>query len=197
MIQFNQVSFSFPQKKIFTDLNLQIASGDFIWIRGRNGSGKTTLLRLMIDLLRPQNGSIQRKTDLKTGWMPASDGSFFPRLTGLENLNFFNVISPDEMKLPTFLETEYGREILNTPFFKMSSGMKQMLLLARAELSTPELIILDEPFRSLDESNRKILTEILLKKNQSGMTIIYTSHEDALPASAPVKKWEIKDHALS
>jgi ABC-type multidrug transport system ATPase subunit len=198
MIQFNQVTFNFPQKKIFTDLSFRFEKGDFIWIQGRNGSGKTTLLRLTIDLLRPQTGTIQRNHEVKTGWMPATDGSFFPRLTGQENLNFFSAISDHEMDIPGFLlDTDYGREILRTPFYKMSSGMKQMLLLARAELANPELLILDEPFRSLDNNNRAILSEVLLKKHQSGRTIIFTSHEDALPTSAPVKKWEIKNHALS
>lgn len=195
MISLEKVSFSYAQKKIFEDVNLAVSPGDFLWIKGRNGTGKTTLLRILLDFIKPSEGRVEIKKDLRIGWVPATDSGFFPRLTGLENLIFFAVLSGRELAIPQGLESDFCREVLSTPFQKMSSGMKQFLMLLRAGIDDPDLYLLDEPLRGLDNQNRDLILGHLDKLKASGKTIIMTGHQDG-PGRPGVKNLEIRTHAI-
>lgn len=176
IITFENVSFSFKNKDIFNNLNFTFAQGESYWIKGNNGSGKTSLLRLIMDFHSPQVGQIIKLPQLIMGWAPAVDNSFFPRLTGKENLQFFFELSGKRRQLEIQLKSEIISEILKTPFYKMSSGMKQILILLRSVLMNPDLILWDEPFRSLDQEHILLSLELLKNLHHQNKTIILTSH---------------------
>ena len=176
MIEFVDVGFSYGKKIIFNNLNFKIHRNDLIYIEGQNGIGKTTFLKLILGLLEPQTGKINKDQNLVISWSPATDLSFFPRLTGKENLEIFCKIGNIQYKKPNILDNALGEEILSLPFFKLSSGMKQLLLLARANLKKSDLIILDEPLRGLDHTHQELIHSFIQNEHKQGRAIIFTSH---------------------
>lgn len=196
IINFNEVSFSFKQKEIFKDLNLSIEQGEILWIKGDNGQGKTTLLRLILNFHSPIKGDLFLNPGLKIGWAPSVDNSFFPRLTGKENLDFFYELSDPKEKFNLKINSNVTEEILKTPFYKMSSGMKQLLILLRSLLLNPDLVLWDEPFRSLDLKHQEIVHSLISAMHQEKKTIIFTTHLDYEFNNLPVRKLCIKENNL-
>lgn len=197
IISFENVSFSFKEKAIFNGLNLSIKQGDFLWIKGNNGSGKTSLLRLILDFHSPKEGKITRSPNLSFGWAPAVDNSFFPRLTGQENLRFFYDLSSSKRNFELKLNSPVLHDILKTPFYKMSSGMKQILILLRSLILNPDVILWDEPLRSLDQDHQNISFELLNELHNQNKTIILTSHLENTLMNFPVKKLTISERMLA
>lgn len=197
IISFENVFFSFREKEIFNDLNLSIQQGDFLWIKGNNGVGKTSLLRLILDFHSPQIGNIIRSPNLRFGWAPAVDNSFFPRLTGQENLRFFYDLSSSKGNFDLKLNSPVVHDILKTPFYKMSSGMKQILILLRSLILNPDVILWDEPFRSLDQDHQNISLEILHELHLQKKTIILTSHLENMLIRFPVRQLTISERMLA
>lgn len=196
LIIFENVSFSFKEKEIFNNLNLSINKGEFLWIKGNNGIGKTSLLRLILDFHSPNLGKIIRTPGLSVGWAPAVDNSFFPRLTGRENLQFFYELSSLPGNFELILKSEVVKDILKTPFYKMSSGMKQILVLSRSLILNPDLILWDEPFRSLDHEHQNISFDLLKELQQQKKTVILTSHLENAFTDFPIKTFTIKEKNL-
>lgn len=197
IINFNNVFFSFQEKEIFNGLNLSIQQGDFLWIKGNNGSGKTSLLRLILDFHSPQMGNIIRSPNLSFGWAPAVDNSFFPRLNGQENLRFFYGLSSLKGNFELKFHSPVVQDILRTPFYKMSSGMKQILILLRSLILNPDVILWDEPLRSLDQDHQNFSFELLKELHHQKKTIILTSHLENMLINFPVRQLTISERLLA
>ncbi len=153
------------KKKVLEDIDLDVARGEKFALIGPNGSGKTTLIKIFCGLVLPTSGRLYIKgTDvvknpgraiLSTGFCLDSERSFYYRLSGRKNLMFFaalNRLNSSEAKhrvdeLITELDMGHFADRL---FMQYSSGQKQRLALARALLTQPEIIFLDEPTKSLD-----------------------------------------------
>gem|GEM_PF-1868181 len=153
-----------PQETLFSDLNFQLSRGELLGITGSNGSGKTTLIRMLAGAILPETGTILHKgvstavkpSPLNVGYQTSEDGGFFDRLTGLENLRFFATHYRVPRKLWSQCKEDWSQgssfqRALETKFFHCSSGMKRMLSLFRALTFCPDLVILDEPLRGLDQ----------------------------------------------
>lgn len=197
MISLKKITHAFDGKHwVLKDLDLQISPGERLAIEGQNGAGKTTLLRILATLLLPTSGEAtidgislkQNSQDIRKriGWMPSSENGFFPNLTGFENLQLFYLFhSPKstkkefEEKLNELSHQFAFRDTLHTPFFNCSSGMKQLLGLARALLFSPRILLLDEPTRSLDHATAESFAETI-QKTPSQTTVVFTSHNEAL-----------------
>lgn len=171
------VSFSVPRGQVFGLL-------------GNNGAGKTTTLRLLSTLLKPSSGQIQiagidalaqpnevrRKIGIVSGGM-----SLEGRLSGYEILRFFSRLygqSPHEFEnqleqISRELELEV---VLKKPVIAMSSGMRQKLVIARALIGNPDLLLLDEATRGLDVFARRGLLEFVLKFREAGGSAVYSTH---------------------
>ena len=167
-------------KQVFADLNFSLDVGERLAITGANGCGKTTLLKILVNLILPTAGSIELIGSRNPSWVPASDQSFYSRLTGRENLLFFlslQKISKSEItrRIDFWSEHLALKESLKTPYYLCSSGMKQSLALARGLVNDPAVLILDEPTRSLDPKASLELIDSL--KNLPGTkTIVFSTH---------------------
>ncbi|MCP3915096.1 MAG: ABC transporter ATP-binding protein [bacterium] len=158
------------------DVSLQIGDGDRIGILGPNGVGKTTLLKLIGGLLYPSEGSViidgldstrdNRNARRKVGFVINEERSFYWRLTGIENLEFFGVLDnlPKRTlaaRIPRLLDLVGLDDAGTKRVASYSSGMKQRLAIARGLLADPEILLLDEPTRSLDPIGAQSIRELI------------------------------------
>ncbi len=184
-IVFKDVSKSFAGSgPIVQNLNLSIAPGEFVSILGPSGSGKTTLLRLVAGLIKPDQGEVltPRARRRKERGYVFQEAHLMPWKNIQENielpLKLLKISKLDRRSAVTSaLELVGLRESAKLMPFELSGGMKMRASLARALVSNPKLLLLDEPFSALDEFNRYHLGEelrrIWLEKK---ITILFVTH---------------------
>jgi len=157
--------------------SLEVAKGACVALIGRNGAGKTTLLRILASLSKPSKGTIA--IDGRIGYLGHGIG-VYDDLSAIENLTLFGrlagVPSPKAAANAALEQVGLSRvkEGLAREF---SRGMRQRLAIARAFLSTPELLLLDEPFTSLDDRAVAVLQKLLSDAQSRGSTIIMSTHQ--------------------
>ena len=154
----------FGSHDVIKQLDLELAAGGRIALRGPNGSGKTTLLRLIAGTMAPTAGSV-RLAGLEAGTVAArervgasfaQERSFYLRLTGRDNLLFYSRLRTRSARAARMDADAVAGELEIDHFVDQrvnsySTGMVQQLGFARALLGGPDLLVLDEPTRSLDE----------------------------------------------
>lgn len=175
------------------EVSFEVQAGEIFGLIGRNGAGKTTLTKIVATLVQPTTGSVSVRGDdsvlrdeqvrRQIGLATAEERSFYWRLTAEQNLMFFarlhglrDRIAKQRIKeLFAKLELE---EVAKRRFGEMSTGNKQRLAVARALLSSPPVLLLDEPTRSLDPLAATRMRELIrsLAGQDPPVTILLTSH---------------------
>jgi heme ABC exporter ATP-binding subunit CcmA len=156
---------------------------------GENGAGKSTLLRTLAGLLRPTFGEVSvfgvppDQSRDRIGYMSHAP-MLYDELTGLENLRYFaNLYRTRPCLQPEAAMRATGLDpALTRPISQYSQGMRQRASLARALLSQPELLLLDEPFSNLDAGSARQMLALLAGLRAEGRTIILTTHQRDLAA---------------
>jgi ABC-2 type transport system ATP-binding protein len=178
---------------ILEDVNLTVESGEVLGILGRNGAGKSTLAKILSTLLVPSDGSASvhghdvveapHRVREVLGYCLDSERSFYYRLSGTQNLAFFatlNNLGPEKAKdrIAELLDKVGLNGSADKPFSTFSKGMRQKLALARALLTDPAVILLDEPTQNLDPAAasdcRRLVRNVLADK--LGKTVIWITH---------------------
>jgi zinc transport system ATP-binding protein len=192
IIKFEKVSFCYQIKPILKDVNLTIDKGDFIGIIGPNGGGKTTLLKLLMGMLSPHRGKIKvfnkdpKDVRDKFGYVPQSYNidKYFPIsaleviLLGMLTKSKFGFFSKKlKTKAKDLLELFGLKDFIYKPFGKLSGGQIQRVLIARALISDPEILVLDEPTANIDPESQKSIFDILLNNTDKKRTILMVSHD--------------------
>jgi len=175
------------------DVSFEVETGEIFGLIGRNGAGKTTLTKIVATLVQPTTGSVAVRghdsvTDdehvrREVGLATAEERSFYWRLTSEQNLMFFarlhglsdRVAKQRLRDLFVKLELE---EVARRRFGELSTGNKQRLAVARAMLTNPPVLLLDEPTRSLDPLAATRMREMIssLARQDPPVTIFLTSH---------------------
>jgi ABC-2 type transport system ATP-binding protein len=175
------------------DVSFDVNSGEIFGLIGRNGAGKTTLTKIVATLVQPTTGSISVRGDdtvrhdeqvrRQVGLATAEERSFYWRLTAEQNLMFFARLHGLSDRTAKQRITElFGKleleEVARRRFGEMSTGNKQRLAVARALLSQPPVLLLDEPTRSLDPLAAARMRELIrsLAQQDPPVTILLTSH---------------------
>jgi zinc transport system ATP-binding protein len=185
IVKINGVGFSYNGEPAVSDINLEIKRGEFLGIIGPNGSGKTTLLKLILGLLKPQQGSIQLfgqdmnqfKAWSKIGYVPQRAGSnvtSFPisveevvGMSGASHKAVTDALVEVEM-------VEHRKRLLR----ELSGGQQQRVFIARALATKPELLILDEPTVGVDVDSQAKFYELLRDLNRNlNLTLALVSHD--------------------
>lgn len=189
MIRLEQISKSFGKIQALSKLSVAFPKSRITIIAGADGSGKSTILRIMLGLVKADSGKIFLKDDLIkndfskitgiSGYMPERF-SLYTDLTVEENLNFFadinNVPSQRKERLKnTLLEKTGMIKFRNRKAGDLSGGMKQKLSLSTILLSSPEIIILDEPTTGVDPLSRIEFFRIIESLKDEGKTIIIST----------------------
>ena len=176
----------FKDKTALKEISFSISSGEIFGFLGPSGAGKTTTINILTGQLPPDGGEvkilgkdcIQLTSDdfLKLGIMSDNVG-FYDRLSLYDNLLFFAKFHNVEI---AYLDHLLKRLKLYDDRFnkaeKLSTGMKQRMLLIRAILHSPKVIFLDEPTSGMDPTLSQIVHELLLEIKNSGATIFLTTH---------------------
>ncbi|UZX15915.1 ATP-binding cassette domain-containing protein [Thermus sp. PS18] len=190
MIEVAGLTKAYGQRLAVRDLTFQVAPGEVYALLGPNGAGKTTTLRVLSTLIRPTQGRIRvagfdvvqdplevrRRLGLVNGGMRVYD-----RLTGREVLRFFAGFYGLEGQafqealdwVADLLEME---ETLERRVMEMSTGMRQKVVIARAILHRPPVLLLDEATAGLDVFARRALLDFVKAYRQLGNAIIYSTH---------------------
>ena len=176
-------------RTLFGDLNLHIAAGECLHVRGENGVGKTSLLRLLAGLSEPDAGKVlfagqsiykdaeqYRQSLLFLGHRDALKDD----LTALENLSMYALLDDVPLKNEQALANLWrfglrGREDL--PVSCLSAGQKKRVLMARMVARQAQVWILDEPFNALDASACQVLQDLIAEHGVQGGITVLTSHQ--------------------
>ena len=216
MIEVKDIWKSFGELEVLKGVNLSVSKGEIVAIVGKSGAGKTTLLQIIGTLDRPTKGQvIIEGTDvfaLKDKELAAFRNKhigfifqfhqLLPEFTALENVCIPAMIAREK-------ESEYmpraekllrdlglGNRMGHKPN-ELSGGEKQRVAAARALMMSPDIILADEPTGSLDEKNKKELSELLLKlRKEYGQTILLVTHDKELAGIAD-RIIELKDGVIA
>jgi len=185
MIKINNLSKTFKKQEVIKDLTTEFKEGEKIALIGQNGAGKTTLIRCILgqyvfdgelDVLGMNPRKERRRILQDVGFVPQTPPPL--KMTVGELLNFFTKLTHTPKQEFIDLAHSMGLSIednLNKPFFKLSGGMKQKLLIAFAIGRKPKILLLDEPSANLDPQAREILFDMLQNFRNDSLMIL-SSH---------------------
>jgi ABC-type multidrug transport system ATPase subunit len=169
------------------DIRLNVLRGQCVALLGRNGAGKTTLLRILAGLSGSGRGAVRifgrsvrdRETRRRVGVL-GHGISIYDELSAIENLRLFGKLYelPDpERSAHAWLERTGLERAKNGLVREFSRGMRQRLAVARAFLHDPDVLLLDEPFTSLDDRAIAVLQDVLRLARSEGRTIVMSTHQ--------------------
>lgn len=188
LIRFEGASLGYGSQTILRDLDLTVQPGDFLGIVGPNGSGKTTILRGILGLLEPTTGQMVRDDDLHFGYVPQRQtvDLLFPLsveevvLMGrYRRIGWGRRPRPEDRRAARdCLESAGVGELATRQFRHLSGGQKQRTLIARALVSEPDVLVLDEPTSGMDLGGETAVMSLLegLHRERS-LTILMVSHQ--------------------
>jgi ABC-2 type transport system ATP-binding protein len=194
---------AFGPNTIFDRFSLEVRTGEAIALTGRNGAGKSTLLRCLVGADRPDDGTVEvcgnpmRETSPEIRRDVATvidDLDFFPDLSVVEHLDLLarahGISEPDAMVDEVLDEVQLVPQSGQLPG-TLSSGQRRRLALATAFVRPRRLLILDEPEQRLDTEGVSWLAGRLKSERQSGLAIVFASHEPALVESVATRVVEL------
>ena len=216
MLSVSNLSISFDESQVLEEFNLNVESGDIFALLGDSGSGKSSALRFIAVLENAKNGSVvldganlslngahSVKPELREIGMVFQDYALFPHMTVFQNISFsidhLSKKSKTE-KVTSLLELINLNGIEKKYPHQLSGGEQQRVSLARALANSPKLLLLDEPFSSLDKSHRDELVKDVrsILKNQLVTSILVTHDEaEAMAFADKIGKIEKKQLLLN
>ncbi|WP_303218831.1 ABC transporter ATP-binding protein [Enterococcus asini] len=187
MLQVEHLEKSFGDYRAVADLSFEIQDGSIMGLIGQNGAGKTTTFRLILDFLKPDQGTvlwngqpISAKEYNLIGYLPEERG-LYPKVSIEEQLVFFAELRGKTRKeiLPKIDEWMEKFQVKGKKTDKvksLSKGNQQKVQLIATLIHEPKLVILDEPFSGLDPVNAELLKDGILQLKQQGSCVIFSSH---------------------
>ena len=171
------LGFNRDGRAILEDIDLDVRAGEIVTLIGPNGAGKTTLVRLLLGLAEPDRGAVRRKPGLTIGYAPQRfDLDFAIPLTVTRFLALGRAYRADSCK--AVLEEVGASRIGDRQLTQLSGGELQRVVLARALLRDPELLVLDEPVRGVDYlGEAELYTLIGRLRSHRGLGILLVSHD--------------------
>ena len=203
ILRIHALNHRFGQLVVLSDFDLEAAAGERIAIRGPNGSGKTTLLRCIAGTITATRGNVSIAghdagslgARRLTGVSLSQERSFYLRMSGRENLLLFARLNglgkrPAAERVGELADELELRELMSKRADRFSSGQLQQLALARALVGNPELVLLDEPTRSLDVEARARLWSALARRPHVAAVIATHIDEDVQHVTSVVELGE-------
>jgi len=192
LLKLNNISKSYNKGaiKAVDNIDLEIKSGEIFGFLGPNGAGKTTTIKMIVGLLKPDEGKVildgvdvweeSLKAKSMISYVP-DNPEIYDRLNGIEYLNFiadmYGISKEDrKSKIDYYTKLFNIEDALGDIISSYSHGMKQKLVLTAALLNDPNLFILDEPMVGLDPKSSFNLKEIMRKMCDEGKTVFFSTH---------------------
>ncbi len=177
LVAMDGVELRYGGHAVLQDISLSVEAGEIVTIVGPNGSGKSTLLRVLIGALRPQSGRVLRDAALRIGYVPQKL-QIDPTLPMTVRRFLDLPRRVDSSRAAHALETAGAGGLERRQMVDLSGGQFQRVLLARAILSEPNLLVLDEPTQGLDQpGSAAFYRQIEDVRDRLGCAILMVSHE--------------------
>lgn len=177
LIETHDLSLAYQGKVVLQNVNLRITRGEIVTIVGPNGSGKSSLIRALIGAVKPQSGKISSMSGLSIGYVPQKldiDGTL--PLTVARFLSLPHRINGQ--KLAEVLSEAGVPDLGDRQMNSLSGGQFQRVLLARALLDAPDILILDEPTQGLDQpGSASFYQQIEAVRSHTGCAVLMVSHD--------------------
>lgn len=184
LIRLDSVAVSFNGQPVLDDVQLSVQPGEIVTLIGPNGAGKTTLVRVVLGLLQPERGSVRRAPRLRIGYMPQK--LHVDATLPLSVLRFLRLVPGVDRQRALAALAEVGAEqVIDSPLQSISGGEMQRVLLARALLREPQLLVLDEPVQGVDVAGQAELYRLISRlRERHGCGVLMVSHDLHLVMSA-------------
>ena len=195
IIRLENISLSFKNRNILDNISFNLNQGQILGLLGPNGVGKSTIFNIITGLLKPNHGSViiggenvinypiaSRSKKFKIGYVPQY-GGYFHDLTLLDNLKAIGEIQvQDSKKRNSKIETIISQfeldSVTNTPAKFLSGGQRKKLVIALALLSSPNVLLLDEPFAALDVLTIRMLKELIVNlQTHTNLSVCICDHQ--------------------
>ncbi|WP_296260513.1 MULTISPECIES: zinc ABC transporter ATP-binding protein ZnuC [unclassified Pseudomonas] len=177
LIRLKNVSVTRTGQSVLENIQLSVSCGEIVTLIGPNGAGKTTLVRAVLGLLKPDSGDIWRRPKLRVGYMPQK--LQVDVTLPLSVLRFLRLVPGVDRATALAALAEVGAEkVIDSPLQGISGGEMQRVLLARALLRRPELLVLDEPVQGVDVAGQAELYALITQlrdRHQCGVLMV--SHD--------------------
>lgn len=177
LVEVQHISLKIQQRVILEDINFTVKRGDIVTLIGPNGAGKTALLKIILGLYKPTGGKVITVPNLRIGYMPQV--LVMESLMPL-NVGRFLLLSPraDADKCANMAEELGIRHLMHLPIQTLSGGELQRVLLARALLNDPDLLVLDEPAHGIDINGQAVLYQLISQmRSKLNCSILMVSHD--------------------
>jgi len=187
-VEINQIVKTFGDVRAVDSVSFSVGQGEIFGLLGPNGAGKTTTIRVMLDIFRPDSGSVsilggpmtEAKKDL-IGYMPEERGLYqdIPLERCLYYLAGLKGVREDvaRQRASAYLERFDLAAHKRKKVKELSKGMQQKAQVIATLLHEPEMLIVDEPFSGLDPVNTQMVKDLLYEQHQKGVTILMCSHQ--------------------
>ncbi len=184
LIRLDGVAVSFNGQAVLDEVQLSVQPGEIVTLIGPNGAGKTTLVRVVLGLLQPDRGNVRRAARLRIGYMPQK--LHVDATLPLSVLRFLRLVPGVDRKRALAALAEVGAEqVIDSPLQSISGGEMQRVLLARALLREPQLLVLDEPVQGVDVAGQAELYRLISRlRERHGCGVLMVSHDLHLVMSA-------------
>jgi zinc transport system ATP-binding protein len=164
-------------RKILDGVSLDICTGEIVTVIGPNGAGKTTMVKVVLGLLAPTRGQVMRKSKIRIGYVPQQFS-----INPIIPLNVYRLmtltVKANRSRVEEALATTGVAHLIDQPMVSLSGGERQRVLLARALLRQPDLLILDEPVQGVDFSGQVAMYQLISDiRAQARCAILMISHD--------------------
>lgn len=212
-IEIKNLKFGYNENLILKGVNLDLDQGDFAVISGENGSGKSTLIKLILGELKKDHGSIKLfgidmedfKNFDKIGYVPQVNEAIkiaFPvsarEYVGLNLYKEFSILNTITKKSKSKIENTFStlkiKDLIDRPVNTLSGGQAQRVMIARAMVNNPDILILDEPTVGIDQKSKEDFLDLIVHLNtHHGISILMITHEMEILGDYVDKVFKLKE----
>lgn len=190
-MEIRNISKRFGEKQVLENISFVFPSSATTGITGDSGRGKTTLINILLGLLRPDSGEVSMPKGWRMGCVFQED-RLIEHLSARKNISLAAHTSVTNSEIDTALSALGLDSANNDPVSKYSGGMRRRVAIARAVLSKPDLLILDEPFKGLDVQARENAAEFITKNCPGACRILVTHDPEELTLMGVKEILELK-----
>ena len=170
------VSKRFAQRLVLDNISMAITQGEITTVIGPNGAGKSTLLKIILGLIAPDSGTIERSSELRIGYMPQK--LYVDPTLPLTTQRFLRLADTASSACDKALELTGISHLKHNEFQNLSGGEMQRVLLARAIVRRPNLLVLDEPVQGVDINGQNELYRIITNLTKIlNCAVVLVSHD--------------------
>lgn len=189
IIRVDDLTFCYNGTEVISDISLSVRKGDYLGIAGSNGSGKSTLIKNILGILQPLKGTINIFGQPLSSFNQWHRIGYLPQRVNALNYHFPGTVSEivqlgikksDQVDVKNTLALMGIAHLSTNLIGELSYGEQQRVMLARALIRKPDLLIFDEPTTALDPETRDIFYSLTNEMNQKGTTVVLVTHDTGI-----------------